>query len=276
MSIEKTKTCSKCGETKSVSEFHQCNICRVCYGKYVKNYQMKNKDKLSEYGKKYRLKNKNKLKEKAREYRKKHKNEIEKWRQGYKEESRKLCQKYRAINKGKIREYGKGYYKKNKNKIIERVKIYQSTNKERVKKQSKEYRLKNRDKARKYGNEYTKHRYQTDPKFKLNMNISNAIRTSLHGNKKGRHWEDLVGYTLNKLKKYLENLFTEGMTWELFMQGEIHIDHKIPISAFNFTKPKHLGFQKCWALENLQPMWVEDNLSKTNKLFYDFQGHLAL
>jgi len=43
------------------------------------------------------------------------------------------------------------------------------------------------------------------------------------------------------------------------------IDHIIPISAFNFNKPEDEEFKKCWALENLQPLWRLENQQKYNK-----------
>jgi len=58
-----------------------------------------------------------------------------------------------------------------------------------------------------------------------------------------------------------------GMTWEKYLKGEIHIDHIIPISLFNIISIKSKGFKKCWSLENLQPLWAKDNLKKKNKLF---------
>ena len=58
--------------------------------------------------------------------------------------------------------------------------------------------------------------------------------------------------------------------------GDWHIDHKIPISAFNFTKPEHEDFKRCWALSNLQPLWAKDNISKNAKLEKHFQPSLAI
>lgn len=113
-----------------------------------------------------------------------------------------------------------------------------------------------------------------DPKFRLNRNIRTVIGVSLQGNKNGNHWEDLVGYTLCDLKKHLEKQFTDGMTWENY--GKWHIDHKIPVSVFNFTKPEHIDFKKCWTLDNLQPLWAKDNLKKYNKLNKHFQPSLLL
>ncbi len=102
------------------------------------------------------------------------------------------------------------------------------------------------------------------------------MRHPLKGNKNGRHWEDLVGYNLEKLKTHLENTMPEGYTWQDFMNGKLHIDHIIPISAFNFDKPEHIDFRKCWNLNNLRLLPAKDNLSKNDKLGKSFQPSLKL
>jgi len=66
------------------------------------------------------------------------------------------------------------------------------------------------------------------------------------------------------------------MSWERLMAGEIHIDHIIPKSVFNFSDPKHADFKKCWSLKNLRPMWAVENLKKHNKLEKHFQPSLAI
>jgi hypothetical protein len=112
---------------------------------------------------------------------------------------------------------------------------------------------------------------------KLNHRISTAMRHSLNNDSKANHhWEGLVGYTVDKLKKHIEKYFKDGMSWESFMAGEIHIDHKIPISAFNFQKPEDLDFKKCWSLKNLRPLWAKENISKKNKLNQPFQPSLNI
>ena len=92
------------------------------------------------------------------------------------------------------------------------------------------------------------------------------INHSLKGNKNGYKWESLINYTQEDLRRHLEMQFTKDMTWENY--GEWHIDHKIPISIFNINGIKSKGFQKCWELENLQPLWAEENTKKGNTLFY--------
>ena len=111
---------------------------------------------------------------------------------------------------------------------------------------------------------------------RINDRMSTALYHALRENKNGRRWELLVNYTLVDLKKHLEKQFTEDMTWDLFMKGKIHIDHKIPKSVFNYTSPKHIDFKKCWTLDNLQPMWAIENYKKHAKLKKPFQPSLAI
>lgn len=109
----------------------------------------------------------------------------------------------------------------------------------------------------------------------INHRISVNIGQSLRGsNKAGRKWQSLVGYTLADLKRNLEKKFLPGMTWE--NREQWHIDHKTPISAFNFTRPEDIDFQKCWSLENLRPMWAEDNISKHDHVDKPFQPSLTI
>jgi len=110
----------------------------------------------------------------------------------------------------------------------------------------------------------------------LNHRMSVGIQQSLKGNKKGRSWESLVGFSLEELKKHLERQFKKGMSWKLVMAGKIHIDHKTPIIAFNFEKPEDLDFKRCWSLKNLQPLFALENKSKKDGLCRAFQPALLL
>jgi len=111
---------------------------------------------------------------------------------------------------------------------------------------------------------YVREKHQNDPQYKLNDNFSGAIYKALRDDKNGYHWENLVPYNLEDLKEHLENQFEDGMTWDNY--GDWHIDHIIPKSHFDFTDPEDEEFQECWALENLQPLWAEENLKKSDKL----------
>lgn len=99
----------------------------------------------------------------------------------------------------------------------------------------------------------------------LNHRMSYMIWNALRGRKKGCRWESWVGYTVQDLKAHLESKFTEGMSWDIFVQGKIHLDHVIAKSRFHYKSPSDPEFKICWGLSNLQPLWAEDNLKKNAK-----------
>ena len=192
----------------------------------------------------------------------------------------KLCKDksgkiYRMKNQDKINAYYKEKRKKNPKYYNAICKRYRDKNPEKRYTVCTNWQKNNPDKVKVIAKRCRIKRRST-PKGNLNHRFGVAMQMSLKSNKSGRKWELLVNYTPDELKKHLEKQFTTNMSWKLFLQGKIHIDHKIPLSKFNFTKPEHIGFKKAWALENLQPMWAKDNLTKSDKLYYDFQGHLAL
>lgn len=118
--------------------------------------------------------------------------------------------------------------------------------------------------------ERLKHRRRTDPAFALRMRVSTGVRQSLRKTKLGTSWMNLLPYSPVELKAHLERLFTEGMSWDRVLNGEIEIDHIIPVSFFNPSTPECLEFDMCWSLKNLQPLWREDNRMKSNNLPANF------
>ena len=141
---------------------------------------------------------------------------------------------------------------------------------------AKRYYKDNLEKVRKYHNQYNKDRDKIDLKFNLNRKIEKSIRLSLKGNKASRTWESLTGYTLNDLIERLNKTMPQGYDWQDCLSGELHIDHIIPISAFNFSKPEHTDFKRCWELENLQLLPAKENLIKHNNLDKPFQPALKI
>jgi hypothetical protein len=115
---------------------------------------------------------------------------------------------------------------------------------------------------RKYQNKYVKERSKIDPMFRLHRRISAGIRYSL-ANNYGLKTFEVLDYTYDMLKEHIESQFTEGMSWS--NKSKWHLDHIKPASSFNFDSIDHPDFKKCWALENLQPLWAKDNMSKGNK-----------
>ncbi len=125
-------------------------------------------------------------------------------------------------------------------------------------------------------NFYRQKLINSDPKFKIRTRISTAIYGSIVGDKAGRTWESLVGYTLNDLKNHLQKHFQPGMTWKNYGKKGWEVDHIVPIKAHNFSTPGHEDFKRCWSLSNLQPMWAKENMVKGAKLKKHFQPRLQM
>jgi hypothetical protein len=68
------------------------------------------------------------------------------------------------------------------------------------------------------------------------------------------------GFTVDEFIADFESKFTEGMTWDRFMAGDVQIDHVMPIRVFDLTKES--GVRAAYALSNSQPLWRGDNARK--------------
>jgi hypothetical protein len=127
---------------------------------------------------------------------------------------------------------------------------------------SQQWNKDNREHVNKYKRDYERKRRAEDPKYRLGIRTRTAVWQLLKErniNKTNKTFI-LLGYTIEELMSHLEKQFTEGMTWENY--GEWHVDHKKPMTLFEFTSTDDDGFKECWSLTNLQPLWKKDNLSK--------------
>lgn len=69
-----------------------------------------------------------------------------------------------------------------------------------------------------------------------------------------------MGYTPGELRAHLERQFTKGMSWSRFIEGDIQIDHIVPVASFDLDDEADV--RACWALTNLRPMWKAENRAK--------------
>ena len=104
-------------------------------------------------------------------------------------------------------------------------------------------------------------RYHEDEAFRLITLLRCRTRNALNGRAKAGKTIDMLGCTPEFLKAHLESLFTDGMAWG--QRGKWAIDHRLPIAAFDLTDHKHQRYAFHWS--NLQPLWAEVNLHKSDK-----------
>jgi hypothetical protein len=106
----------------------------------------------------------------------------------------------------------------------------------------------------------------SDPLYKLITNFRTAIWTVLKESNvdKYGHYFDVLQYTPEELINHLEKQFKDDMTWDNY--GIWHVDHKLPITSFDIQEMGDKEFMRCWCLDNLQPMWGEENIRKSNKV----------
>ena len=173
------------------------------------------------------------------------------------------ARKYRKANIEKILTYRREWYKANREKINLQKRINYRKNKGAEKARLKRHR--NPKKYRAIGREEARKRRQVISN-RLSQNMATAIWASLKGKKNNKKWELLVGYTLRQLKNHLEKQFKKGMSWANYSRYGWHIDHIRPISSFRFTSYDDQQFKECWRLENLQPLWAKENLSKGSRI----------
>ena len=157
-------------------------------------------------------------------------------------------------------------YHKHKGKKSDNYKEWSKDKKEYLRDKHTKWREENREHVNTYSREYERMRCKTDPKYKLGRYTRTALWTCLKERNvaKYRSTFTLLGYTIEELMIHLEKQFTEGMTWDNY--GEWHVDHKKPMTSFNFETTEDREFKLCWCLDNLQPLWGPDNLSKGTKL----------
>ena len=171
--------------------------------------------------------------------------------------------------KGGKSESDKRHYLKNREKRLQYFSDWQKDNRDRLNDYHQKWREKNIDKHREYKRKYEKNRKDSDPHYKLISNFRTAIWTVLKESNvdKYGHYFDVLQYTPEELINHLEKQFKDDMMWDNY--GIWHVDHKLPITSFDIQEMGDEEFMRCWCLDNLQPMWGEENIRKSNKILED-------
>lgn len=187
-------------------------------------------------------------------------------------------EKYRQNYVKKYKFYKTAYYEKvlirrEEKRIIngvyerkaERKRLASENKKKWMAEKGKEYRREWYRENRHKFKEYQK-RYVTKS---TNALLAQRLRTLIHVSLKGRGNKsasaiELTGCTILELKEHLESLFKPGMTWENHSRNGWHIDHIKPCASFNLSDPEEQNI--CFHYSNLQPLWAEENIKKSNKI----------
>jgi hypothetical protein len=126
-----------------------------------------------------------------------------------------------------------------------------------IKKRNINYRLANKDKRRIYEN----NRLKINPSARLANRFRNWINKLI--TRKTGNATTLIGCSFEELKVHLESKFEPGMSWDNWGIIGWHIDHIRPLSSFDLTNIEQQ--KEAFSYKNLQPLWAQDNLEKSDK-----------
>tara|TARA_R110002020_G_scaffold463285_1_gene683292 strand:- start:8 stop:1003 length:996 start_codon:yes stop_codon:yes gene_type:complete len=298
---QKGKTCSKCKETKSSSEFYKnnaspnglCSICKPCKRSqslctYEKNkekvkrrtnaYYQKNKEEIGIRNRAWYDKNKEKVKTHRHAYYEKNKEEISRrnkvWHEKNKKKNNLKSKAYyeknkeklvanskiwNEKNKEKVKIYRKGWLEDNKERLTAKAKVYYKKNKKRIRAHHKIYVEKNKDRLNASSRAKRKKRYQTEPLFKLTVNVRNLINSAIKdkGYTKRSKASEILGCTFEFFLSYLKKQLEEGMSL-----NDTHLDHIVPLNLGE-TEEEIIALNH---YSNFRPLPGKENLSKRDKL----------
>ena len=244
-----TKTCTKCGVEKDVSEFCRNNRtkdrlhfwCKLCSKEH---YEAKREEICA----------------KRRGYYEANLGEIR-----TKKKERYHAKREELLAKGKERYYAKReqllakckeHYKANRDELIAKWREYREANREKIlaKRRTAEARAK-RNK-----------RMIEEPLLRVVENLRRRVRSALKSQdvKKTTNTMDLIGCSPEFLTKHLEKQIKPGTKRE-----DYHVDHIVPCAFFNLTNEEEQ--KMCFHWTNLQLLLGPANQAKSDDVFWSGQ-----
>jgi 5-methylcytosine-specific restriction endonuclease McrA len=234
-----TKSCSKCGEAKPISEFQKSitgrpgkdgyeSRCRNCKNKQKRQWYQENRDKALEWARQYGQTEKGREVQR-RTYIKNREKRLE-WKRRYDNENRQmLIQKSQTAYwsnpekmRGKVREWSK----QNREKIKIRQRRYRDENREAVRARQRRFYENNPDKTHEYNNR------------------RRAIRRGNGGKYTIQQWEALCEF-------YGNVCLCCGIHANDTPEGKLSPDHVVPLSRGGSND-----------ISNIQPLCYKCNLQK--------------
>lgn len=179
--------------------------------------------------------------------------------------NREKMRKFREKNPDYNKNIMKKRYHEQHDKYLSKAQEWREANREKVRESNSKYYYSNKESVRSTQNSYIKTRKETDPQFRMRMNVrarlSAAIERKLADKKisASKH----LGCTVDELYARIEAMFQPGMTWDNY--GTVwHVDHIIPLAAFDLTNEEQQ--KKACHYSNLQPMFAKENISKSDTM----------
>lgn len=272
------RVCKSCGIDKPITEYHKTKKslggyairCKICRNRI--NKDRRKTDRCKELEREYRRSEEYKDAARNRKINARAFNVIER---EIKRRENKYIASFRYISKAEAIEFSLPRYFEGaeckRGHISERTTannnclMCQAERREQAdsKKKKSEYYKRNKVELMKKNIEYQRVRYANDEGFKVATAARNMLKRVLRVAKKEKHGGsyEILGYSRDELMENIRGKFLDGMSWDNY--GEWHIDHIKPVSLFikeGETRPEVIN-----SLENLQPLWKEDNLAKSNK-----------
>lgn len=160
---------------------------------------------------------------------------------------------YRTKNAGKVREARRKY-----------TQDWRKRNPGYMAKAAAKYYAANRKKVIQANFNYTERRRKKDAGFNLSIVLRQRLYVALKKRYKAGSAVRDLGCSIEEFVKYIESKFLPGMTWQNHGRDGWHIDHIQPLSSFNLENPEE--FKQAVHYTNLQPLWAEENIRKSNNV----------
>lgn len=248
-----TKRCSKCQEEKpATSEFFYKKKegkfgvmarCIECTLQERKEYQKKNKKKISIRKKVYQKKNAESIAEYQKQYKQDNKEKLQ-------EQAREWRENNKDSRKEYMKEYGKKYYQDNKDVINERQKQYTQDNKEKISERRKKWRQKNRKKILEQNKKYREENRQKRSDYNKQHYLNNKEKyVAKRAKRRFLQFQQTSEWA---------NLVLIEQIYESCPKG-YHVDHMTPLAAGGLHHESNLCY-----------LPAEVNLSKGTKTIDEF------
>jgi hypothetical protein len=180
----------------------------------------------------------------------------------HKEDRLKKSKEYKIQNKEHKKKVDRTRYLKQRESKL----VYQKQQRLNKPEYMKEYRIKNKEKIRQVTNKWQQNKYYSDLSYRLKNILQKRIVANVRGYYKSQSTIELLGCSIEEFKQHLESQFHKDprISWETYGPKGWHIDHIKPCASFDLSDPEQQKI--CFRYTNMQPLWWDLNISKSNKI----------